>query len=64
MIKCMFQDCNCEATKTIPCIICPKEIKEDIHVCEFHFNLMRSPEPFVISMDIKGEKNESINRRR
>ena len=51
MSKCMFQDCNCEATMTIPCVIGPKEIKENIHVCDFHFNLMRQPEPFV-SMEL------------
>ena len=47
MSKCMYQECNNEATMVIPCIIGPKEIKEDIHVCNFHFNYLRQPEPFV-----------------
>ena len=47
MSKCMYQECNNEATMVIPCVIGPKEIKEDIHVCNFHFNYLRQPEPFV-----------------
>ena len=47
MNKCMYQECNNEATMVIPCVIEPKEIKEDIHVCNFHFNYLRQPEPFV-----------------
>ena len=55
MRKCMFQECNNEATMIIPCFIGPKEIKEDIHVCYFHFHYLRQPEPFI-SMEIKEEK--------
>ena len=47
MSKCMYQECNNETTMVIPCIIGPKEIKEDIHVCNFHFHYLRQPEPFV-----------------
>ena len=47
MSKCMHQECNNEATMVIPCVIGPKEIKEDIHVCNFHFHYLRQPEPFV-----------------
>ena len=55
MRKCMFQECNNEATMIIPCFIGPKEIKEDIHVCYFHFHYLRQPEPFI-SMKIKEQK--------
>lgn len=40
MIKCMFQECNCEATKTIPCVMGPENTKIDVHVCDFHRKLM------------------------
>ena len=57
MIKCMFQGCACEATNTIPCTIGPKELKEDIQLCDFHFNFIRQPEPFVsVSIRSKGGK--------
>ena len=55
MSKCIFQECNNEATMIIPCFIGPKEIKEDIYVCYFHFHYLRQPEPFI-SMKIKEEK--------
>lgn len=58
MIKCMYQDCDCKATITIPGIIGPKKLKEDIHVCEFHFNLMRQPEPFVSMEIIKEDEKD------
>lgn len=51
MSKCMYQGCNREATMTIPCAIGPKELKEDIQLCDFHFNFIRQPEPFV-SMEL------------
>ena len=55
MSKCMFQGCTCEATNTIPCAIGPKELKEDIQLCDFHFNVIRQPEPFVsVSVRSKG----------
>ena len=53
MSKCMYQECCCEATTTIPYIIGPKEIKEYIHVCNYH--LLTQPEPSV-SMGLKLEK--------
>ena len=56
MSKCMYQECCCEATMTIPCIIGPKEIKYYIHVCNYHFYLLTRPEPFV-SMELKLEKD-------
>ena len=55
MSKCMIQDCICEATITIPCTIGTKEIKEYIHVCEFHFNFLRQSETFV-SIELKEVK--------
>ena len=45
MSKCMFQECNNEATMIIPCVIGHKEIKEVNHVCNFH--CLRQPEHFV-----------------
>ena len=57
MSKCIFQECNNEATMIIPCFIGPKEIKEDIHVCYFHFHYLRQPEPFI-SMKIKEQKGD------
>ena len=57
MSKCMIQDCMCEATITIPRTIGTKEIKEYIHVCEFHFNFLRQPEPFV-SIELKESKRK------
>lgn len=57
MSKCMYQGCTCEATITIPCTIGPKELKEDIQLCDFHFNFIRQPEPFVsVSVRSKGGK--------
>lgn len=54
MNKCMYQDCNNKATTIIPCVIGSKKIKEDIHVCNFHFYLMTRQEPFV-SMEMRKE---------
>lgn len=34
--KCQFQDCNNEATRTIPALIGPSEEYTEIHVCERH----------------------------
>lgn len=45
----------------IPCIIGPKEIKEDIHVCNFHFHYLRQPEPFV-SYEMLVLKTEEDNK--
>lgn len=50
MSKCMYQNCDCEATKTLPCIIGPKEIKEDVRVCNFHYNLLTQPKPILFSV--------------
>lgn len=47
MSKCMYPGCICETTITIPSTIGPKELKEDIQLCDFHFNFIRQPEPFV-----------------
>ena len=59
MSKCMFQDCTHEATMTIPCVISPKELKADIRLCDFHFNFIRQPEPFVsVSIRSKGGNRE------
>ena len=40
MIKCMFQECTCEATKTIPCTMGSENTKIDVRVCDFHHKLM------------------------
>ena len=40
MSKCMFQECNCEATNTIPCTMGSENTKIGIHVCDFHHKLM------------------------
>lgn len=55
MSKCMYQDCCCEATTTIPCIISPKEIKQDIHLCDYHYFLISQPEPFTVSVELDKE---------
>ena len=47
MSKCMYQECNNEATIVIPCFIGPKKTRECIHVCNYHFHYLRQPEPFV-----------------
>ena len=67
-MKCMFQNCECEATINVPYVIGPKEIKEDIHICSFHFNTLRQTEP--VSMSLKegrymndySESDEKENR--
>ena len=61
MSKCMYQGCNNEATMVIPCIIRPKEIKENIHVCNFHFHYLRQPEPYV-SYEMRVLKTEEDNK--
>ena len=59
MSKCMYQGCTCEATITIPCTIGPKELKEEIQLCDFHFNFIRQSEPFVsVSVRSKGGNRE------
>lgn len=43
MIKCMFQECNCKATKTINCLIDCENSEIDgfvAYVCDFHYKLM------------------------
>ena len=55
MSKCMYQECCCEATTTIPRFIGPQKTMECIHVCNYHFHLLTQPEPFV-SMELKLEK--------
>ena len=64
MSKCMYQECNNEATMVIPCVIGPKEIKEDIYVCNFHFHYLRQPEPFVsYEMRVLKTKEDKKNDR-
>ena len=36
----MFQECNCEATKTIPCTMGSESTKIDVRLCDFHHKLM------------------------
>ena len=60
MIKCMFQECNCEATKTIPCTMGSENTKIDICVCDFHHKLMTEKsvcKSFSFEM-VGGKKND------
>ena len=61
MSKCMYQECNNEATMVIPCVIGPKEIKEDIHVCNYHWFLLTKPQPFTVSVEFKEEEIDCLS---
>lgn len=50
-MKCMFQDCPFDATKTVPCEIGITGEHMDVHVCEFHYGILMKKEPMV-SMEI------------
>ena len=56
MSKCMYQECNNEATKTISCFIGPQKIREYIHVCEYHWFVLMKPQPFSMSFEINKER--------
>lgn len=60
MIKCIFQDCNCKATKTIPCTMGIENTKIDAHLCDFHYELItekRAYKSFSFEI-VGGRKND------
>ena len=61
MNKCMCQECNKEATKTIPCFIGPQHTKECIHVCNYHWLLLTRPQPFTVSFELKKEEIDGLS---
>ena len=58
MSKCMYQECNNEATKIIPCFIGPQKIRECIHVCDYHWFVLMKPQLFSMSFEINKENLE------
>ena len=61
MSKCMYQECNNEATTTIPCFIGPQKTSEYIHVCNYHWFLLTRPKPFTVSVELKKEKIDCLS---
>ena len=61
MSKCMYQECNNEATTTIPCFIGPKKTRECIHVCNYHWFLLTKPQPFTVSVKLKKEEIDCLS---
>lgn len=55
MSKCMYQECNNEATKIIPCFIGPQKIRECIHVCDYHWSVLTKSQPVSVSFEINKE---------
>ena len=56
MSKCMYQECNNEATKTISCFIGPQKIRECIHVCDYHWFVLMKPQPVSVSFETNKER--------
>lgn len=57
MTKCIFQECNCKATKTIPCTMGRESTKIDAQVCDFHHKLMTENSAYKsFSFEIIGGK--------
>lgn len=61
MSKCMYQECNREATTTIPCFIGHQKTMECIHVCNYHWFLLTRPQPFTVSVELKKEKIDHLS---
>ena len=61
MSKCMYQECNNEATMTIPRFIGSQKTKECIHVCNYHWFLLTKPQPFTVSVELKKEKIDGLS---
>ena len=53
MSKCMYQECNNEATKTISCFIGSQKTRECIHVCDYHWFVLTKSQPVSVSFEIK-----------
>ena len=62
MSKCMYQECNNEATMTIPCFIGPQNTKECIHVCNHHWFVLTKSQPVSVSFEIHKDKLEERNK--
>lgn len=54
-MKCMFQDCPFDSTKIVPCEIGTTGEHVDVHVCNFHYDVLFD-EPISVSMEVKEEK--------
>lgn len=55
-MKCMFQDCQFEATKIVPCKIGMTEEHIDVHVCKVHYDLLFN-KSVNVSMELKENEN-------
>ena len=62
MNKCMYQECNNEATKTISCFIGYQKIRECIHVCDYHWFVLTKSQPVSVSFEIHKDKMEERNK--
>ena len=63
MNKCMYQECNKEATKTISCFIGSQKTRECIHVCDYHWFVLTKSQPVSVSFEIHKENMEEKIRR-
>ena len=61
MSKCMYQECNSEATMTIPCFVGPQKTRECINVCNYHWFLLTQPQPFTVSVELKKEEIDGLS---
>lgn len=55
-MKCMFQDCQFEAAKIVPCKMGMTGEHMDIHVCKVHYDLLFNGSVNV-SMELKENEN-------
>lgn len=54
-MKCMFQDCQFEATEIAPCELGITRETIDVYVCKNHYDLLFNG-PVNVSMELKEDK--------
>lgn len=54
-MKCVFQDCQLEATETVSCKIGMTKQNVIVHVCKFHHDLLFD-NSVSVSMELKEDK--------
>lgn len=53
----MFQDCQFDATKIVPCENVMTGEHVDVHICKVHYDLLFN-KPVSVSMEIKEEEDD------
>ena len=61
MSKCMYQECNSEATMTILGFVGSQKTRECINVCNYHWFLLTQPQPFTVSVELKKEEIDYLS---